>query len=58
METGEIEVNLEWHKGGFCIYEFCIYESTWCSEGLCSGCEIYRRWKRLERMLRYLTRPI
>jgi|GEM_PF-5761031 len=53
METGEIEVNLEWHKGGF-----CIYESTWCSEGLCSGCEIYRRWKRLERMLRYLTRPI
>ena len=31
-------VNLECHKGSF-----CIYTSIFCQEGYCSGCEIYRK---------------
>ena len=29
-------VNLECHKGSF-----CVYTSIFCQEGYCSGCEIY-----------------
>jgi hypothetical protein len=29
-------VNLEYHKGSF-----CIYSSVFCQEGYCSGCSIY-----------------
>ena len=31
-------VNLEYHKGSF-----CIYASVFCQEGYCSGCEFYRK---------------
>ena len=31
-------VNLEYHKGSF-----CIYTSVFCQEGYCSACEIYRK---------------
>jgi hypothetical protein len=31
-------VNLEYHKGSF-----CIYTSMFCQEGYCSGCEFYRK---------------
>ena len=31
-------VNLENHKGSF-----CIYTSVFCQEGYCSGCEVYRK---------------
>jgi hypothetical protein len=29
-------VNVEYHKGSF-----CIYKAKFCQEGFCSGCEIY-----------------
>jgi hypothetical protein len=29
-------VNVEYHKGSF-----CVYKSKFCQEGFCSGCEIY-----------------
>ncbi len=29
-------VNLEYHKGSF-----CVYTPKFCQEGYCSGCEIY-----------------
>jgi hypothetical protein len=29
-------VNLEYHKGSF-----CIYSSVFCQEGYCSGCSVY-----------------
>jgi hypothetical protein len=29
-------VNLEYHKGSF-----CVYTSVFCQEGYCSGCNIY-----------------
>ena len=31
-------VNLDYHKGSF-----CIYASLFCQEGYCSGCEFYRK---------------
>ena len=31
-------VNLEYHKGSF-----CVYSSVFCQEGYCSGCEIYSK---------------
>ena len=31
-------VNLEYHKGAF-----CVYTSVFCQEGYCSACEIYRK---------------
>ena len=31
-------VNLEYHKGSF-----CVYTSVFCQEGYRSGCEIYRK---------------
>jgi predicted metallo-beta-lactamase superfamily hydrolase len=31
-------VNLEYHKGSF-----CVYSSVFCQEGYCSECEIYRK---------------
>jgi hypothetical protein len=31
-------VNMEDHKGSF-----CIYTSVFCQEGYCSGCDIYRK---------------
>jgi hypothetical protein len=31
-------VNLEYHKGSF-----CVYTSVFCQEGYCSGCEIYSK---------------
>jgi hypothetical protein len=31
-------LNLEYHKGSF-----CVYTSVFCQEGYCSGCEIYRK---------------
>ena len=33
-----MNVNLEYHKGSF-----CVYSSTFCQEGYCSGCEINRK---------------
>jgi hypothetical protein len=29
-------VNVEYHKGSF-----CVYKTKFCQEGFCSGCEIY-----------------
>jgi hypothetical protein len=29
-------INLEYHKGSF-----CVYTSVFCQEGYCSGCEVY-----------------
>ena len=31
-------INLEYHKGSF-----CIFSNIFCQEGYCSGCEIYLR---------------
>jgi len=31
-------LNMEYHKGSF-----CVYSSVFCQEGYCSGCEIYSK---------------
>ena len=31
-------INLEYHKGSF-----CVYSSIFCQEGYCAKCEIYLR---------------
>jgi len=31
-------INIEYHKG-----TFCVYENIFCQEGLCSGCNIYKK---------------
>jgi hypothetical protein len=31
-------VNMEYHKGSF-----CVYASAFCQEGYCSGCEIFSK---------------
>ncbi|MDD1777652.1 MAG: hypothetical protein LUQ65_05730 [Candidatus Helarchaeota archaeon] len=31
-------INLEFHKGSF-----CVHAPVFCQEGYCSGCEIYRQ---------------
>ena len=31
-------VNMEYHKGSF-----CVYTSVFCQEEYCSGCEIYKK---------------
>jgi hypothetical protein len=33
-------VNMEYHKGSF-----CVYTSIFCQEGYCPGCEIYKKIK-------------
>jgi ferredoxin len=36
QQKGESIVNLEYHKGSF-----CIYRPMFCQEGYCSTCEVY-----------------
>ena len=35
----ENNVNLEYHKGEICIVD----NKTFCQEGYCSGCELFKR---------------
>jgi hypothetical protein len=40
-------VNVEYHKGSF-----CIYKTKFCQEGFCSGCEIYLKKQPLVTLLK------